>query len=362
MSSPSIRERAVRLMQRVMRDGGSLAQEYPLVFDTAFDGRVLAIEEQGQVRSACAVLTRDCVAGDVRVRVGLIGSVSTEPAYRRRGFASRLLDLARAELARQGCALIALWADEPEFYEARGFVPFGAESDFLIELAHKPSMPRFPGVRAAAGDDVARLHSLYSRHRERFDRRLEETRALLSSPGMETLVLEDRNEIAAYSCLGRGADLARAVHEWAGAPEHVLALLGAHLERSAARKEREPICLIAPTSAVTLRDLLHNRGIAEHRGILGLARIGDAATALELVSRAAAPGTRLSLEEGSEHASVRVRLEGPRSGAELDEQDLVQLIAPARGDASKLRQLEADTGAALPGLPLPLFAWGLDSI
>ena len=362
MTRSTLRERAVLLMERVMRKGQSLAQEYPLVFDDAFDGQVLAIEEGAHVRSACAVLTRDFIAGESRVRVGLIGSVSTDPDCRRRGFASRLLLLARNELARQGCALVLLWADDSPFYESRGFAQSGAELDFLLERRHTRLLPRMPGIRSMAGDDVPRMHRLYTRHKERVDRKLEESCALFSSPGMQTLVLEERNEIAAYSCLGRGMDLLGAVHEWAGAPEHVLALLRAHLERGSKRGEPGPLVLIAPTSAVTLRDLLRNRDVAESTGILGLARIGDPASAVEILGRCSAPGAHFSLDENCGQSQVSVRVQGPRGAAQLAEKDLLALLCPPRQDTSAIRALEASTGVIFPALPLPLFAWGLDSI
>jgi hypothetical protein len=72
----------MRLIERVHAREHGLAREYPLVFDPAFDGRVLALEENGHVRSACALLVRDFLGGKTRTRVGMIGSVSTDPDWR----------------------------------------------------------------------------------------------------------------------------------------------------------------------------------------------------------------------------------------------------------------------------------------
>ena len=107
--------RARGLMERVLRGGAPLAAEYPLVFEHGFPGRIVALEEHGDVRSACGILVRDFAIGAARVRAGLIGSVTTDPAWRRRGLASRLLDRAEAMLAHDGCSLALLWADEPAF-------------------------------------------------------------------------------------------------------------------------------------------------------------------------------------------------------------------------------------------------------
>jgi len=79
---------ALELMQRVLRDGEPLAPEYPLVFRDEFPGRVIALGEGEEVRSACAVLTREFLIDGERVRGGLIGSVSTDPEWRHQGLAS----------------------------------------------------------------------------------------------------------------------------------------------------------------------------------------------------------------------------------------------------------------------------------
>lgn len=362
MGSASTRQRALRLIERVHAREHGLAQEYPLVFDPAFDGRILALEENGHVRSACALLVRDFLGGKARTRVGLIGSVSTDPDWRGCGWGTRLLAHARNELALQGCALALLWADDAAFYRTRGFCEVGAELDFLIEPERLASLPVRSGIRAVAGDDHHRLHRLYSRHPERVDRKLEETRALLASPGMQTLVLEERGDVAAYACLGRGADLQGVVHEWAGAPDHVLALLRAHHERARARGVAGALVLMAPLCSVSLREALANLGISANVGLLGLARIADWAAAAELLIQAAEGTARVSMEEPRGGSVAWLEVAGPAGSAVLGEAELLAMLAPARGVTGVLEEIRARTGARFPGLPLGLFAWGLDSI
>jgi hypothetical protein len=55
-------------------------------------------------------------------------------------------------------------------------------------------------------------------------------------------------------------------------------------------------------------------------------------------------------------------LSGPRGALELSPEDLLGLLVPPRGRRHGLDEAARATGLDLSALPLPLFAWGLDSI
>jgi GNAT superfamily N-acetyltransferase len=355
---------ALALMERVLREGAPLAPEYPLCFGTAARGRVLATVEDGEVVSACALLVRDLLAAGTRVRCGMIGSVCTDPAHRGRGLASALLARAERELTQQGCALALLWADDRRFYESRGWRAVGAEVDFVLPPAHEGRLPGARGIRAAAPDDRGAIHRLYSTHRERVDRTPEETAALLAGPGIETLVLQRSRDVVAYSCRGRGADFRSTVHEWAGCDADVVALVREHLQRARLRGESGPTCLITPPTARGLQDRLRGWGVAWSEGVLAQGKLLDPQAAAALLGELAGPAARLRVESesGGPAAACAVTLEGPRGRCELASDDLLELLCPARGRRARIEELERESGLALPALPLPLFAWGLDSI
>lgn len=359
-----VRAGAVALMEQVLRDGAPLAEEYPLVFDERFPGRILAIEEQGVVVSACAALVRDFVVGALNVRIGLIGSVATHPEHRGRGLATRLLERAERALAHDGCWLALLWADDPVFYDERGWRPIGAELDFVIEPWQEGRLVGASGIRAAAPDDWAAIHRLYTMHRERVDRSLDETRALLAGPGIETLVLQRARDVVAYTCLGRGGDFARTVHEWSGADSDVLALVRSHMQRSKMRGEKAPTYLITPPSSRSLHDRLRGCGLACSEGVLAQGKLLDPQAALALVGALAGPAASVSIESHAHEPDGRpcVHLRGPRGEATLEPDELLDLLAPARGRRARLDAVARETGLPLADLPLPLFAWGLDSI
>lgn len=259
-------DESLALMTEVLRAGGDLASEYPLVFGEGAPGRVLALEEAGVVRSACAVLERVLVHPGGRTRVGMIGSVSTHPKARGRGFATHLLEYAEGVLREAGCEHAMLWADDPKFYGRRGYALDGEETDFLIDRV--PQARQTPGVEVRAMDasDCDAIHALYAAHASRVDRTPEETARSLGCPGMRVLLATCGGETLAYVCFGRGGDLAGVAHEWGGAPEGVLACLAELLIGA------EPIFLMAPGVPGSMGAALDACGALRVQGRLGMTK------------------------------------------------------------------------------------------
>jgi GNAT superfamily N-acetyltransferase len=339
-----------------------LRAEYPLVAERSFPGATVELTEDGGVRAACTILEREFVLGERRVRGGLIGSVATDPSWRRRGLATRLLARAEAELAARGCLFALLWADEPSFYLKRGYAPFGEESDTLLVPELAAALPEPSGVRELRPLDVPFLHRLHARHRTRLERSAEEMRALLGVPGMLTLVRERSTQAShpplpvAYACLGRGRDLPDAIHEWGGEPQDVLALVRAHLERRFPGAETGALFLMAPPDASELRYRLVRAGAVSKAGILGLGKLLDGVRAAELLDEVLErPGTATFADE-------RLLLRGPTAGAELDLEACQALLFGGPGVRGEVGELLTRLGLPRADLPLAPFAFGLDSI
>jgi len=357
----SVAPAARALLERVFASD-ALAREYPLVFDPRFAGTTVTLEEEGAPRAACTVLARELVVGDVRLRAGLIGSVATDPAWRGRGLATRLLQRTEEELRARGCLFALLWADDPRFYLARGYAPLGSERDFLLVSELAASLPEPSGVRALAPGDVPHLLRLCARHPSRVERTPEELAALLQVPGMLTLVRERRAHPAhpplpvAYACLGRGRDLADTLHDWAGAPEDVLALVRAHLERRFPAGETGALFLMAPLGAHELAYRLLRLGAVARPGILGLGKL------LDLPAASALLGTALGAPAAVSFDGVLTRLAGPTATADLEPETLQALLFGPPDVAEEARGLLTRLGFAPRGLPLEPFAFGLDSL
>ncbi len=352
---------ALDLLRRVLRNRAEFAAEYPLVFRSGFPGRLLALGERGEARSACALIARDFhLAGGLVLRGGLVGSVATDPAWRNRGLASRLLHEAEAALSAEGCAFALLWANDPDFYLRRGYCPIGVEHDFVVEGSVARALPRAEGVRELAPGDAAAVHRLYAAHPVRVGRAPEETEALLGCPGMRTLVLERAGAVVAYACLGHGADLRDVVHEWGGAAEDVLALVREQFERRFARAEPGRLYVMAPPGAQELRRGFAAAGAEPYLGFLGLAKLLDRGAVVRFLDERLRPEGGLSLAETPE--GTRYLIRGPARESWIDDDAVLALLFPVSEVREKVEELLVDFGLAPGRLPLEPFAWGLDSI
>jgi GNAT superfamily N-acetyltransferase len=361
--APAPRAQALALIESV--HGGALEAEYPLAIGPGSPVRVLGESVDGAVRAACVAAPRLFVCGEARLPIGLIGSVTTEPAWRGRGLAARVLERACDELAASGCALALLWAERPDYYAARGWSPMGAQLDFSLPCALAERLPRAPSgsVRAARPEDSSALHSLQCAHATRVERSSRESERLHASCGMRTLVLERAGAPAAWIAIGKGRDFAHTVHEWAGPTTEVLMLLRHELEQRRARRVPEPLGWIAPTNALQLARELAQRGCAGQlgcagqRGILGHGRVIAPRRALELVAALAGAPVRAPWQPGGE-----LVLAGPRGEVRLEPSELLELLAAPRGERACAARIEAALDIALPRLPLEPFAFGLDSL
>ncbi|MDA1264110.1 MAG: GNAT family N-acetyltransferase [Planctomycetota bacterium] len=342
--------KAEAMLARVLRDGDTLAAEYPLVFGDGAVGQLSTIEAGGEPVAGCAFLTRTFQVGALRIPIGLIGSVATDPAHRGQGHASQALEQAQQSLARSGCAFALLWADDPDFYGPRGWLPMGTEVNHALPFAVAHLLPDPIGVRPARVEDIPSMHALYCAHTTRVERTLAETEQLLGAPNMTTLVLEREGTVVAYACEGRGKDLGGVIHEWAGVPLDALAVVRGHLERTGSN-----LILMSSRDATGVFRYLQVLGIQANLGILGMGKVISLEACAEVL-RAALPGIDLTLHPDS------ICIHGPAGEANLDETMLLLLLAAPRGIRDMAEAVEQLTGVSMAALPLAPFCWGLDSI
>jgi GNAT superfamily N-acetyltransferase len=348
---------ALELIARVHAPQGGLAGESPLVFAPGSQARVFHRDADGAPRGGCVALVRELAVAEERLRVGLVGLVATDPAWRGLGIASAALADAEIWLADRGAALGLLWADDPAFYVARGWRPVGAEIDVWLPIELAGRLPAAEGAMPASPADHAAMHALYERHPQRVLRTTEESRALYACGSMEVCVLERGGAIAAYACRGRGRDLQNAIHEWAGDPDSVLALAG-HLLRSAARRGEPGLVLMAPPSAALIARRLEALGARVETGILSMGKVLDRRAAAEALARNVEPAAAVRIEGAGRDA--RVALEG--MGDPLSDDSLLVLLASARGERADIDEFGRALALDCSRLPLTPFAWGLDSI
>ncbi len=353
---------ALALMESIHAKGYPLVQEYPQVFSPDSRAKVVVAEEGGEVHSACAILQRELIFPDGMgkprlIQIGLIGSVSTAVESRHQGLAGSVLDAAERELKDAGCLFCMLWADDPGFYETRGYQPIGLEFDFVLERSLCQQLPAATHVRSALPGDFKRLHELYMAQDRRMVRQPVESSRLFSTPGMRLMVHDQGNGPVAYACLGRGHDLEDVVHEWAGEHTGVLACLRALLEADSAREAGSPLFMMASASDGAVTDWLQQHGAMCAPGVLGLAKILDIESAKQLI----ADDCEGELSFGATSRGNVVVRKGSKS-AELSPQMWLDLLLPPKGQCQGLERLERQLATRFESLPWAPFLWGLDSI
>lgn len=299
--------------------GEDYAREYPTVFGQP-NGARLATALEGERAVACAAALPGWVeapgGGPQSPALGLarIGSVATAPGSRGRGLASSLVMQLHRELHAEGMAVAALWAERGGLYARLGYAPVG--SAWLTPAAPLPQVPFRPGLRITPwrpGMPLCPRGGMELRRSE------VETRALGSIPGVEGVVGLREGSVCAHALVGKGRDMQGIIHDWAGALEDVLALVGA-LQGSGARLMMTP---------------------ATHPI---LARLPPPVTKLPMAWMSI-------LDRAALLQWAATRLEARPQLSALEDGPLLQALFGAPPDAA----------APAPGL-LPLFIWGLDSI
>lgn len=206
---------------------------WPQLYRSDGDGHFLSAFVGDRMVSHCAFRTATARTDQGPRRVALLGSVATDPQWRRRGLASQLLSAAVAQCRRQRVTAVLLWTQNPDLYRRIGFVSGPREQAYSLEI--DPHQPSTTQVRLVTIDDHRRLHELHEQKEVAVERDVATMTGLLTTPGLWTCVLEQHDRVQAYACMGKGADLQNWWHEFGGSDDDVAALLPA-----AARLLRRP--------------------------------------------------------------------------------------------------------------------------
>ena len=261
-----------------------------------------------------------------------------------------------ARASDEGAAIALLWADDPLWYQSRGWIPFGTERVHAVEDAWAFLLPDPTDVRSGSAADAAGIHALYEQHPSRVARTEDETRALLGVPAMRIAVCERDGEIVGYACMGRGEDLMNVVHEWGGQPDASLASLS-QLWRDA---DAERAFLMLGETDVDLAAYFSFVKAPGATGSLAMARIANI-DALAQVFRDALP-TEVNVTVPEDTDAPTLDLRAPSGAIRLPGHEILLAMCPPNGDRRVTDVVEQELGLALHALPLKPFVRGLDGI
>jgi predicted N-acetyltransferase YhbS len=276
------RSRLVAWLDDGLRRGqrGRLEAEYPLSL-TPRDLRGHRAAFAGARPVAHAMLHVTDVCGPSRrARIGLIGNVYTDPAWRGRSLAAGCVEACVQEARARECSLALLWSELVDYYGKLGFGAVGRERRIALAggtlacaAALAPRAEPAAAVGAAAAADFAHLEALYARKPVRAVRPPGALAKLARAPEVALRVARRGREPIAYAACGRGDDMRGVVHEWAGDASGVLACV-ASLQRDAGAH-----LMLASSQPEPAAERLVAAGARVEATALGLARVLDAGAA-----------------------------------------------------------------------------------
>ncbi len=347
-------------VNRVMRAEVGAAQTYgvdwPHVHQPDNLENIRVIRQDGQIAASTAIYPHDTQLGGVRLRIGGINGVSTDRAYRRRGYATRVLRACIQRMAELGCHLSLLSTGVPSWYRKLGWEYGGAARTYRFDRGNRSFLPAAPApdVRPAAEADFEALAELHARRAWGAVRPRGHMRAMLRRRNTQLWVAERRGRAAAYLFV-RGTTVA----EYGGAADLVLPMLARLLaqwddsavktstqspdERRAGRSPTVHAALTAPQRPDDVTDALDAIGVLRSADYLGMIRIENPAALLRAYGRTDVQARDEGETITFDHGGRTLRLSRTHA--------VKLLFGPERPAAPDL-----------PGLPLPFHEWPADRV
>jgi predicted N-acetyltransferase YhbS len=168
------------------------------------EGTHYLAKEHGRIRAAVGAYPLTLRILDTVLPARGIGMVSVHPYARSRGYMRTLMDMALADMRRDGIALSCL-GGQRQRYEYFGFSPAGTQILYQCRPANirhilGPNRPPAFSVRQLQEGDpeLGAIHEFHQSKPARFERDREKLFAILSSWKNRTFVLHDGKDFAGY--------------------------------------------------------------------------------------------------------------------------------------------------------------------
>ncbi len=139
----------------------------------------IIVREGGRIVSCVGIFPMTFVCGDVRLSVGGIGGVSTDPRYRGRGLMTKLLNEAISVVGRRGYDISILWGDRLR-YNRFGWENAGRQYAFTIDRRHVSLDKATDGEIRPFSSSPGELSEISRLHEEK-ELRVHRTRGQLAS-------------------------------------------------------------------------------------------------------------------------------------------------------------------------------------
>ena len=331
--------------------------EWPRIYCPENLENLRMIRADGRIVSSAAIYPHEVRFGDARLRVGGITGVATDAAYRRRGYATRLMHACIDRMAELGCHLSLLGSGVPSWYRKLGWEYAGVERSYRFNRGNRRLLPTDSSLemRPAQDADFETLAAIHAARALGGVRSADLLRSMWSpKPGAAVWVGLRDGQLSAYLRV-RGTS----VTEYGGPADLVLPMLARLLQAwddpaipTSTRSIQERHANVKPTVHATLdapwrpddvTEALDALGILRSAGYVRMVRIEDPSGLLRAYGRedlnARADGDRIMV--GTADRTLR-----------LSRTDAVKLFfgpeRPVRPD--------------VPGLPFVFHVWLADRV
>lgn len=288
------------------------------------------------------------------LKLGAVGSVVTDSAYRHQGLAAQIILDCLQEARRQDCDLAILWTDQHDYYRKLGFELAGFEESFEINTSFRADTKnlKFMSSNQISGEALLKL---YQQHTVTSFRTSEDIRKFLSIPKTRLYTAWDaQGALVAYAVEGKGLDLQGYIHEWGGGVSKVKALLSWMVQT-----QKSSFRIILPHHSVNLIQALAQAECPQTTGHLGMLKIISPEQFLSKLNKAARLAGLSDVHFSRRETGYRVQIGNQWVEIE-DERDFLRFIF---GPATEVQGLPVqDQQKKNRLIPMPLWVWGWDSI
>ena len=156
---PGDREALVRLGTLAFGESVSEWKEYydPEKNPLLDPDQVYVIEEDGEVRAGATVLSLEVYLDGKPAPMGGVSAVMVHPAYRRRGYAGKLMRAALVGTRERGISVSMLWPFAHTFYRSFGYELAGETISYTLKPTDLPTGDEQKRIRAYRETDLPRM-------------------------------------------------------------------------------------------------------------------------------------------------------------------------------------------------------------
>ena len=354
-------EELVAQVNGVMREEVGAAptygQEWPRIYCLENLENVRVLRVDGRIVSSAAIYPHQARFGNARLRIGGITGVATDSAYRRRGYATRVMQACIERMAELGCHLSLLGSGVPSWYRKLGWEYAGMERRYQFSRGNRHLLPTDTDLemRTVGDGDFERLAAIHAARSLGGVRSVDLLRSMWSpKPGAAVWVAPRDGEVGAYVRV-RGTS----VTEYGGPAELVLPMLACLLE-----SWDDPA---VPTSTRSIEERQINTKPTVHASLDAPWRPDDVTEALDALGILRSAGyvrmIRIEDPQGLVSAYGRTDLNARADGDRIVVETGDRTLRLSRTDAVKLffgpeRPVQPD----VDGLPLVFHVWLADRV